>query len=224
MKISSISVSVLIVIVLLSCNKTDFNYPAGMVGISKIVYFPSIQINGDKIAAVNEGISYTDPGATAILNGTAVQYTTSITITSTTSPGIYVVNYTAANPEGFTASDFRIVVVIPSGMVADPVVSANDFSGTYLRPATGITSTWTKIGPGTYKVENPGGAGVGAGLYVIVENTSGNSVTIPSQNSPYYGGVVSSSNENYNPGPPASYTWIFHASGYGTGVRSFVKQ
>lgn len=224
MKISSIFISAFILSVLISCNKTDFNYPAGTVGKSKIVYFPAIQINGDKIVAVNEGAGYTDPGATATLNGAAVQYTTSNTINASTTPGIYVISYTASNPQGFTASDVRIVVVIPSSMVSDAVVQANDFSGTYLRAATGVTSTWTKIGIGTYIVENPGGAGVGAGLYVIAENTSGNTITIPEQDSPYYGGQVSSSSESYDPGPPATYSWIFHATGYGTGLRTFVKQ
>ncbi|HEY2721779.1 MAG TPA: immunoglobulin-like domain-containing protein [Chitinophagaceae bacterium] len=224
MKIISIFISVFILGSLFSCNKTDFNYPAGTVGESKIVFFAAINTNGDKIVAVNEGTGYTDPGATATLNGAAAQYTTSKVIDASTAPGVYTINYTASNPQGFKANDFRIVVVIPSAMVNDPTVQSNDFSGTYLRAATGITSTWTKIGIGTYAVENPGGAGGGAGLPVIVENTSGNAITIPDQQSPYFGSEVSSSGESYDPTPPATYSWIFLASGYGTGVRTFVKQ
>jgi len=224
MKLSSVIISVVIVSIVASCNKTDFNYPDGTVGKSKIIYFPAIQIIGDKITAIAEGTAYNDPGATAVLNGAAVQYTTSTTITAATSPGIYTITYAAANAEGFTASDFRIVAVVPAAVATDPTVLANDFSGTYLRAATGVTSTWTSIGFGAYAVENPGGAGVGVGLYVVAENNGGNSITIPEQDSPYYGGTVSSSGETYNPNPPATYTWVFHAAGYGTGPRTFTKQ
>ncbi len=209
---------------LASCSKDNFNYPAGTVGISKIVYFPSIAIKGSKIIAVQQGAAYTDAGATAILNGAAAQYTVSPTISSSTAPGIYTVTYTAANPQGFTATDFRIVVVVSTTVWNDATANANDFSGTYARTSNGVTSTWTKIAPGTYQVENPGGATSGAGLYVIVQNYPGNTIAIPSQYSPYFGGTVSSTNAIYTPGSPAKYSWVYNAPNYGTSTRTFVKQ
>jgi hypothetical protein len=221
MKISLIFFS-LLVLVGISCNKKDdFNYAKDTVGSSKVVYFPIITSNGDKIMAITEGGTYTDPGATATLNNATADYTTDGTV-DTNTPGIYTIIYTAANEQGFTASDWRMVVVVPTSVANDPVIGANDFSGTYLRPATGVTSTWTKVANGVYQVENPGGSS-GVGLYVVATNYSGTTVTIPEQNAPDFG-VVSSTSETYSVSPPATYSWIFLAPGYGAGLRSFVKQ
>lgn len=224
MKIKTLIISAVTLGIFASCNKTDFNYPEGTVGKSKIIYFPAIAIKGDKITSVVEGTAYTDPGATATLNGADVQFTTSTTITASTAPGVYTISYSASNPQGYSASDFRIVAVIPAAIASDPAIASSDLSGTYLRAATGVTSTWTKIGPGAYAVENAGGAGTGAGLYSVIENTSATSIAMPEQDSPYYGGTISTSNEVFAAGPPVSFSYIFHAPNYGSGVRSFVKQ
>jgi hypothetical protein len=209
----------------LSCNKSNFNYPAGTVGISKIIYFPSVTIIGNRIVTTTQGADFTDSGATAILNGKPVAYTTDPTISSTTAPGVYTVTYTAANAQGFSASDWRYVVVVPTSALSDPLVPTNDFSGTYLRAATGVTSTWTKISTGVYQVENPGGASVGVGMISVVVNFSGTTISMPSQDDPDFGGTISATNATYVPSPPpASYSWVFNASGYGTSVRTFVEQ
>jgi len=215
MKIKILFLSLFAVAVLASCKKDDFNYPAGTVGISKIINFPTIAIKGDRLFIINQGTTYTDPGVTAILAGAPTQYTTSATV-STSQGGVYNLVYTASNPEGYKATDWRTVVVIGSN------AAGNDFSGTYLRAATGVTSTWTKTAPGVYNVENPGGAVAGAGLNVIAVNYSGTSITIPKQDSPDFG-IVSSASESYTTAPPATYKWIFFAIGYGTGLRTFVK-
>lgn len=236
MKIRAFLLFLITTVGIVSCKKDNFNYPAGTVGISKIIYFPIISTNGSKTQVFVQGTPFTDSGATAILNGAAVTYTTSQAITSTTAPGVYEVTYTAANPQGYTASDWRIVVVVDPAQAADPTVIANNFSGTYLRAATGVTSTWTKIGPGVYTVENVGGAASGVGLLGIAENPSGNNIVIPVQPSPYYGGSISTSNEGpsmggvpgtpvpISSGPTATYLWEFNATGYGTGIRTFVLQ
>lgn len=224
MKIRFFLVILFVVIISVSCNKSDnFNYPPGTVGISKIIYFPIISIKGDRFISIVQGSTYTDPGVNATLNGQSTTYTTSATVDAST-PGIYTLIYTAVNSEGYSASDWRMVIVTPSGLDADPVVSANDFSGTYLRPATGITSTWTKLATGVYLVENPGGS-TGVGKHAVVVNYSGYTITMPSQNDPDFGGIVSTSNETYTPTPaPATYSWKFFAIGYGTGLRTFIKQ
>jgi surface protein with Ig-like domain len=218
MKIKIILVLLIAIIVNASCNKgSDFNYPAGTVGISKIVYFPLVSTIGARLMIIPQGSSFTDPGVDATLNSQPVTPTITGSVDPTT-PGVYVINYSASNPQGFSASDFRTVVVIGTD------VAANDFSGTYLRAATGVTSTWTKDSTGVYTVENPGGAGVGAGETVIVVNYSGSLISIPQQISPDFG-LVSSSSETYNAtASPVTYSWIFHAGGYGTSLRTFTKQ
>ncbi|HXB31410.1 MAG TPA: immunoglobulin-like domain-containing protein, partial [Puia sp.] len=114
-----------------SCNKETIVDTPTQVGISKVAYYPSISINGPKFIAVTEGNGYTDPGATAMLNGDTISYKTSMTIDASTTSGVYTINYTATSPDG-TNSDQRIVVVVPASVVADPVIIANDYSGTYL--------------------------------------------------------------------------------------------
>jgi len=218
MKIKIILVLLIATLANASCNKgSDFNYPQGTVGISKIVYFPIVSTIGSRLLVIPQGSAFTDPGVVATLNSVAVTPTITGTVDPTT-PGVYVINYSASNPQGFSASDFRTVVVL------GPDVAANDFSGTYLRAATGVTSTWTKDSTGVYTVENPGGASVGAGETVTVVNYSGSAISIPQQISPDYG-LVSSSSETYTATPmPATYSWVFHAGGYGTSLRTFTKQ
>ena len=211
---------VCLMILTFSCNKETIVDTPTQVGISKVAYYPSIQINGPKFVALTEGNAYDDPGATAMLNGDTTTYTTSMAITATTPPAVYTINYTATSPDG-SNSDQRIVVVVPASVVSDPVIIANDYSGVYLRAATGVTSTWTKLSTGVYTVENPGGS-TGVGLLVVATNYSANNIQIPTQNSPYFGGIVSSSATTYD--PPGTYTWIYFAPGYGTGPRTFVKQ
>ncbi|HWJ92380.1 MAG TPA: immunoglobulin-like domain-containing protein [Flavisolibacter sp.] len=224
MRIVATVFSFILIAGLISCNKddNDFNYPEGTVGHSKIVYFPAVAIKGEHLIILKQGDSYTEPGVTATLNGQTAQFTTTGTV-NTAVPGVYNLTYESKNPEGYAASDWRTVVVIGND------VAANDFSGTYLRAATGVTSTWTKIAPGVYEVDNPGGAGVGVGYKVIAVNYTGNKIRVPKQFAmdPSSGstGIVSTTSETYNAtATPPSYSWIFLAGGYGTGLRTFTKQ
>jgi hypothetical protein len=197
-----------------SCKKDKEIENANQVGSSKIIYFPSIAINGDAVYMVQPGQTFTDPGAVAILNGDTVKYTTTGGPVGT-APGIYNLTYTAVNAQGYSASDIRSVVVL------DPSVLANDFSGTYTR-TTGVPSTWTKIGPGEYTVENPGGAAGVAGT-VIAVNYNADDIAIPLQNSSI--GLTSSTGEMTTvvAGVLTSYTWVIINAGYGTGARTFNK-
>jgi hypothetical protein len=201
----------------ISCAKEeDIMTTETEVGGSKIVYFPEIATKGEHLVILQQGKAYTEQGATAVLNNKPTDFTTSGTV-DVTKPGIYNLTYEAKNEQGYSVSDFRTVVVIGND------VDANNFSGTYLRAATGVTSTWEKTAPGVYTVENPGGAAVGAGLKAIAVNYTGNKIAIPKQVSPDLG-VVSSGSETYNPGPPATISYVLFAGGYGTAARTFVKQ
>lgn len=209
------------VTVLMSCGKETVEITDTTVGHSRILFFPSIATKGNKLTIVNQGAAFTDPGAVAILAGQTVTYQTKGTV-NTAVPGVYDLSYSAANPEGYSASDFRTVVVIGSD------VTANDFSGTYLRAATGVSSIWKKTATGIYEVENPGGAASGKGYKVIVVNYQGNKIKMPKQIAVDPGsgsGTVSSTTETYNAAAtPVSYSWVFLAGGYGTALRTFVKQ
>jgi hypothetical protein len=192
------------------------------VGISKITYYPIVAIKGDRLMIISQGSTFTDPGVVSTVNGQPVTPTITGSV-NTAVPGVYGITYSATNTDGYAASDWRTVVVIGSD------VAANDYSGTYIRNATGVTSTWTKTATGVYNVDNPGGASVGKGYIVVVVNYTGSKISIPMQlaTDPNSGstGIVSSSSETYSPNAtPPQYSWIFHAGGYGTALRTFIKQ
>jgi Domain of unknown function (DUF5011) len=208
-----------------SCAKEpSFDYPEDTVGSSKIVYFPSVNIKGDKLVIMNQGTAFTDPGVTSLLNGQPLAFTTAGSV-DINKPGIYNLTYSATTPAGYSASDYRTVAVISN----DATVTDNNFGGVYTRTSNGVNSTWTKVARGVYSVDNPGGAGVGVGFKVTVVNYEGNKIAIPRQIAfdPSIPGNndVRSSSETYNAAAsPVSYSWIFLAGGYGTALRTFIKQ
>jgi Domain of unknown function (DUF5011) len=217
MKISFSSVVVILLIVsgAISCNKYDFNYPPDMVGESTVVYYPIIVTNATndtRVQYINKGDSYVDSGATATLNNIPSPYTTDGKVDPST-PGVYVLTYTAANPQGFTATDFRTVVVM------DNDIAANDFSGTYTRSSNGSTSTWTLLSPGIYSLENPSGNVGYDGDFVILVNYSGTKFAIPYQKSDVYG-LPSSANAAWSV-VGSAYSYIFVS--FGSNTRSFSK-
>lgn len=214
----------LVLVLLQACAKEpDFDYPEGYVGISKVVDFPSIAIKGERLIIQDQGVPYTEPGAEAFLKGQSVTYATNGTV-NTSTPGVYELEYSASSPDGFTATDFRTVVIMSTA--AD--VTNNNFAGTYNRELTGLNSTWTKTGRGIYDVDNPGGAAAGVGFVVKLVNYTGTKVSIPKQQAfdPSIGGLntIKSTGEVYRAtAVPVTVDWILLAGGYGNGLRTFKK-
>lgn len=223
--INKIAAVITVVILLQACKKEpNFNYPDGKVGSSRIVYFPSVKIKGDKLIIINQGAAFTDPGVEAKLNGAAIATTTKGAVDAS-KPGVYDLEYSASSPDGYSASDWRTVVVMSN----DAQVTANDFTGSYLRASTGLSAVWTKVARGIYTIDNPGGSPAGIGGFVVtIVNYEGNKIKIPRQQAfdPSINGLntVTSSTESYTAGPPATIKYVFLAGGYGTAVRTFVKQ
>lgn len=220
MKIKYLIAIILSITAFAACNKEDFNYPPDTVGISKVIYFPAVTINGDRLIILKEGDTYTEPGVVATLNGQPVDVTTTGSV-NTATPGVYDLSYTAKNEQGYTATDWRTVVVIGND------VSANDFSGTYTRtnPA-GVSSTWTKVADGVYTVTNPGGSASTVGppeTIVTVVNYTGNKIAMPHQIGAVIG-EVSATDETYdNSVDPPTYSWVIINGGYGNYLRTFTK-
>ncbi len=187
-------------------------------GHSRVTFFPVLSLKGEKYIAIPKGATYTEPGATATEGTTSI--TTSVSgAVNTATTGVYTLTYTATNKDGFSVSDTRTAAVYST----DATAADQDLSGNYLRAATGVTANWTKLAPGVYLITNPGGAATGTGLKVIAFNPTGFTVTIPSQTSSD-GNISGASNFTYTNGNPPSYSLVFLNPGYGTGVRTFVKQ
>jgi hypothetical protein len=206
-----------------ACDEKDIIDNSEQVGHSKITYYPVLTLNGNTYQVVAKGSTFTDPGATAEAGGSSVPVTVTGTVNSNT-VGVYVVTYRAANKDGFSASATRFVVVYST----DASSTANDFSGSYERSSNGQIAVWKKIGPGVYTVYNPGGAS-GTNLTIVAFNPKDNVINVPSQVASD-GGVYRMTNAaggadiDYVPGTPASYSWVVINPGYGTAVRTFMKQ
>lgn len=146
---SSLIVFLLILIGTVSCEKTDFNYPEGTVGSSKITYFATITMAGNAYESIVQGDTYTDPGATATQNGNSLPVTVSGSVDGS-QVGIYTLTYTAINSDGFPASVSRTVAVLPTA--ESPGVNV---SGSYYYISSpGTSSTVQKLAPGFYSTTN----------------------------------------------------------------------
>lgn len=125
-------------------------------GLSTLRYYPAITLQGDAVITINEGDSYVDPGATAEQNGVALDVVTTVTsryfgysgsTIDNTQPDDYLINYTATNDEGYSATASRVVTVRPHQgdfvTTIDGVYTAN-VSRT---PAQGTVDPNADLGP-----------------------------------------------------------------------------
>jgi hypothetical protein len=200
--------SLVVMVIMSSCEKETEN-----VSKEVKVSFPSIALNGDAVVKLAVGAPYTDAGAklTDDISGAVTDIQPTSSNVNTAVPGLYVVNYSAANANGFEAAAGRIVAVTN-------VTGTTDRSGTYLRTATGVNCIITKVSDGLYKVQNPGGAGVGTNTIVYFVETAPNVFVCPAQ--PTDAGPFAVIEINFT---ATGATWRVQNAGYGTGVRTFVK-
>ncbi len=201
-------VSLLAMVIMTSCEKETEN-----VSKEVKVSFPTIALNGDAVVKLAVGAAYTDAGAklTDDISGAVTDIQPTSSDVNTAVPGLYVVNYSAANANGFEAAAGRIVAVTN-------VTGTADRSGTYRRTATGINCIITKMSDGLYKVQNPGGAGVGVNTIVYFVETAPGVFVCPSQ--PSVDGPFAVIEINFT---ATGATWKVQNAGYGTQLRTFVK-
>lgn len=200
------------------CDKDEINNTDTQVGISRVTFFPLLTMNGDKYMAVQQGGTFTDPGADATEGGTTIPVTVTGTV-NTAVPGVYSLIYTATNKDGFNTQLYRNVAVYNT----DAGAAAQDLTGNWARTSNGSVATFTRIAPGVYTVFNPGGA-PGTNVTVLVLNATVNSLRIPTQLIGI-GNSFGSTAETLDPaGTPPTFTWTIVNPGYATSARTFNKQ
>ncbi|MEO6869174.1 MAG: DUF5011 domain-containing protein [Ginsengibacter sp.] len=164
-----------------SCKKDTIINTHDNIGISKVTYYANISVTGNLVMSVIKGNSFTDPGVKAEAGGQDVPVTTTGSV-NTNQVGLYTLNYTAVNADGFSSSANRTVVVIPSAEL--PGV---DLSGTYDAVPVGTTpgpANISKAAEAVYYTTNCwGNSGAVIPAYFI--STDGISITVPLQSSPY---------------------------------------
>ena len=92
---------------------------------AKVTYYPTLEIQGAKFVEVPIGTTYTELGCKGVLRG---EDCTSGIVTSGTvdvnTPGLYNINYTYTNEQGYKTSTQRTVAV------CDPTITT-DIAGDY---------------------------------------------------------------------------------------------
>jgi hypothetical protein len=180
-----------LVIVISSCNKDTVVVTPDRVGISKVTYYVNITLTGGDVISIVQGGTFTDPGAKGEAGGQDIPVTATGTVDAST-VGIYTINYTATNKDGYASSVSRTVVVIPSAEM--PGV---DLSGTYVAVPVGTTpgpANITKVAPGVYySTDMWTGAAVIPGYFICVD---GSNLIVPVQ-STGYGRMVAQTDGTY---------------------------
>jgi hypothetical protein len=177
------------------------------------VSFPTITLNGSEVVRLSVGASYTEAGAklTDDITGAVSDIDPVSDNVNTAQPGLYFVQYTAANSNGFETNAVRYVAVTN-------VTGTTDISDTYLRPATGENCVITKVAEGVYKVQNPGGAAGADGVIVYFVETSPGVYLCPPQ--PTEVGTMSVNNITIT---PTGASWNVDNPGYNPNLRTFTR-
>ena len=187
--------------------------------ISKVFTVPTITLNGEKAVSVPVGGTYTDAGAKYVgETGEQVDLQSTSSNVNTAQPGLYIVQYEKTSASGIYETYEERIVVVTS--VNNPI----DYSGTYLRPATGVNAFVTKVGNGLYEVQNPGGAAVGANTTIYFGEIAPNTFIAPTQVTQEGEMEVTDIKFILSDNTPTGSTWRVLNTGYGTGLRTFVKQ
>lgn len=196
-------------ILFMACSSDD------TANVSRVTNYPIITLNGQSTEIVFLGSTYTEKGAVSKAGSTIIPTTIS-GIVDTNTTGVYKIQYSAKNSDGFSATATRAVLV----MLSTP--STVDLSGTFQR--NGNPNIVTKISDRVYKCNNATGYNIDNDKITLTfynlddkkiyapyqENTSGSGLNAESN----VGTIISKDKWN----------WVIYASGvFGTSTRNFSR-
>lgn len=143
MKIRYLLLALLATLVLASCGDKDSE------GLTRITYYPTIELTGETTMILQKGTTYEEPGYSSYLNGEDV--TDKVTVTTDLNmekSGVYTITYTTMkNDDDFDVSASRKIIVLD---LNDPI------EGFYLTSAS------------SYRVYNDATATMGAEYETLV--------------------------------------------------------
>lgn len=155
MKIKYFLLALLAVVGMASCSDKDSE------GLTRITYYPTIELSGDASMVVQKGSDYEEPGYVSYMNGEDV--TDKVTVTSnldTSKSGIYTIVYTTmSNEDGFNVSASRTVIVLDlddpvEGFYLTSADSYRDYNGTIAAFGAEYETLVVGNGDGTYYFED----------------------------------------------------------------------
>jgi hypothetical protein len=184
-------------------------------GLSTITYYPIITLKGEQWNVVKVGGTFADAGATAKEGDKDIEVKVSGTV-DTKTPGVYVIQYDAVNKDGYSSTEYRYIGVISAAAYGV------DISGSYKRNAGALgVSKVTKVAENLYKSDNVGGVAVPSpGDAVFFYYFDKGKLGVPFQLTP--GNSFSATDATIKEG--VSYSWVVINPGFGTALRTFVKQ
>lgn len=159
----------------MSCDAEETN------DVSLVTNYAVLETFGDPIIYIEKGTDYVDPGVSATIAGSPVDFET-IGSVDTNTPGIYDLTYQAVNDDGFAATSGRIVYVYENdGSVAGVYdgIRVGRSGGPILVSTTGTSGTYniSDILGGHYEFERAFGRAAGAAPSTIT--ISGSAITSP---------------------------------------------
>lgn len=128
---------------------------------AKVTYYPTLEIQGDEITLVPIGTAYTELGCKGVLRG---EDCTSGIVTSgnvdTNTPGLYYINYTYTNEQGYKKSTQRTVAVCDPTITTDIAGDYTVQEGTYRSynnknaDFKGFSVKITRLAPGLFYIND----------------------------------------------------------------------
>ncbi len=212
MKKIILSISIFICILFTSCTKDETG------NLSRITVYPIITLNGESTVILNVGQTYTELGAGA-LAGTQVLPLTTVGSVNTSTPGVYKVEYSTTNNDGYPASGTRTVIVLKN------TLSTVNLAGVFVRNGTNVNNV-TRISDRVYKCDNATGFTTGNpnNISLTFYNLDDSKIYAPLQFEASSTGLSAESNIGTIVSAN-SFKWVIFASGFfGTAVRTFVRQ
>lgn len=129
-------------------------------GLTSITYYAELTLAGETTMQVQKGTTFEDPGYTAVMNGEDV--TDQVTVTSnvnTSTSGVYTVQYSIVNEDGFASTATRTVIVLD---LNDPIEGYwdtdpncyRDYQGGQTAYGSSYSILIINNGDGTYYVDD----------------------------------------------------------------------
>lgn len=145
---------------------------------SNITNYATFEVIGGQYTMVEAGTTYNDPGVIAKAGETELPVTISGSVDAT-EIGLYIINYSATNLDGYSSSISRYVIVTDN----PAYIESTDLSGEYIQSTNAArTMTLTKISDGFYQANDFVPPNNISGLIVQVSEIQ---LIIPAQPSPF---------------------------------------
>lgn len=219
-------ISLIAAFILSSCKEESL-------GVSFLVTYPTMTLKGDAALTIPVGGTYAEKGCT-VKEGD-LDLSNLVTVSGTvdpSTPGVYTITYKYKNAGKIVPSDSLTITLRRYVGVIDAAASAMDISGKYRRNAgaQGYATVSKTTYVGLYINTNPGGAtstgavgGIDANIPIYMFQPTATTVTCPSQET--VAGEFACTGGIYDAtGAKPLYKWVCVNAGYGTAVRTFIKQ